>query len=151
MTTCVQAFDTTVQQLRSTSDAAAVPPDVPVHGVGHSNGSLMHLFISSLQPGSVASNVLMSYNNKEVGDAIPIPGAAPVACLATMWCTRRCAVTAYMHGRACSRCNAVPTVSAAHVRYPEYVAWKRPKLQRCQQEVARGASTGRQGCTGNMP
>lgn len=70
----------TLQQLRSTADSAAVPEDVPVHGVGHSNGSLMHLFINSMRPDSTASNVLMSYNNKEVADAIPIPGVQRLSC-----------------------------------------------------------------------
>lgn len=53
---------------------AAVPENVPTHGIGHSNGSLMHLLIGSFFQAPYDSNVLLSYNNKEVDDAIPIPG-----------------------------------------------------------------------------
>lgn len=53
----------------------AVPDNVPTHGVGHSNGALMHLLIGSFFNSPYDSNVLISYNNKEVDDAIPIPGA----------------------------------------------------------------------------
>jgi Protein of unknown function (DUF1350) len=75
MIPCVQSFDTCVEELRSSQKAWVVPEGVPVHGVGHSNGALMHLLIGSLAPKPVTSNVLISYNNKEVSDAIPIPGA----------------------------------------------------------------------------
>lgn len=74
----MQSFDSCVAKLRESEHAALVPKDVPVHGVGHSNGALMHLLISSLHQSTVASNVLMSYNNKEVADAIPIPGAPSI-------------------------------------------------------------------------
>ena len=52
-----------------------MPENVPTHGIGHSNGSLMHLLIGSFFQAPYDSNVLLSYNNKEVDDAIPIPGA----------------------------------------------------------------------------
>lgn len=52
-----------------------MPDDVPVHGVGHSNGALMHALIACYNPEPVTSNVLMSFNNKEIADAIPVPGA----------------------------------------------------------------------------
>jgi hypothetical protein len=71
----VQSFDGCLHELRNTGHAWTVPEDIPIHGVGHSNGALMHLFIGSLFKEAVSSNVLMSYNNKEVADAIPIPGA----------------------------------------------------------------------------
>ena len=70
----MQSFDVCLQELRSTGQEWLVPDGAPIHGVGHSNGALMHLFIGSLVDEPVASNVLMSYNNKEVADAIPIPG-----------------------------------------------------------------------------
>ena len=56
---------------------------VPSFGVGHSLGSLLHLFIgsrysfeSSLQSSSLAQhrqgNILLSFNNKPVSDAVPV-------------------------------------------------------------------------------
>ena len=45
---------------------------VPVVGVGHSCGSLLHMLITSLFPDTPrAANALMSYNNRGVGEAIP--------------------------------------------------------------------------------
>lgn len=38
--------------------------DLPVYGVGHSLGSLIHLLISSRYAIQRAGNVLMSFNNK---------------------------------------------------------------------------------------
>ena len=47
---------------------------LPVHGVGHSMGSLLHLLSCSLfaAGNDRASNVLMAYNNRPVGDAVPV-------------------------------------------------------------------------------
>jgi hypothetical protein len=70
----LQSFQVCLQELRATGMADIVPKDVPVHGVGHSNGALMHALISSYYPQPVTSNVLMSFNNKDVAEAIPIPG-----------------------------------------------------------------------------
>ena len=45
---------------------------VPVIGVGHSCGSLLHLLITTLFPDTPrAANVLISYNNKGVKEAVP--------------------------------------------------------------------------------
>ncbi len=44
--------------------AALVPVDKPVLGVGHSNGSLLHLLINARNPGATQANVIMSFNNK---------------------------------------------------------------------------------------
>ena len=45
---------------------------VPVVGVGHSCGSLLHVLITSLFPDTPrAANALLSYNNKGVGEAVP--------------------------------------------------------------------------------
>jgi len=45
---------------------------VPVVGVGHSCGALLQLLITTLFPDTPrAANALLSYNNKEVKDAIP--------------------------------------------------------------------------------
>ena len=46
---------------------------VPVVGVGHSCGALLHLLITTLFPDTPrAANALISYNNKEVKDAVPL-------------------------------------------------------------------------------
>lgn len=46
---------------------------VPVVGVGHSCGALLHLIITSLFPDTPrAANALLSYNNKDVKDAVPL-------------------------------------------------------------------------------
>lgn len=45
---------------------------IPVIGVGHSCGSLLHLLITTLFPDTPrAANVLISYNNKGIKDAVP--------------------------------------------------------------------------------
>ena len=45
---------------------------VPVVGVGHSCGSLLHMLITSLFPDTPrAANALISYNNKGIGEAVP--------------------------------------------------------------------------------
>jgi len=45
---------------------------VPVVGVGHSCGSLLHMLITSLFPDTPrAANALISYNNRGVGEAVP--------------------------------------------------------------------------------
>lgn len=68
-------FLRTLRELRKNSSTASLAPeDKPVFGVGHSNGSLLHLLIGSQHPGTTQGNVVISYNNKEVADAIPIPG-----------------------------------------------------------------------------
>lgn len=73
----VQSYMSCVQNMKEIGLEDAVPKHVPTHGIGHSNGALMHLLIGSLVQSPYTSNVLMSYNNKEVADAIPIPGALP--------------------------------------------------------------------------
>ncbi len=46
---------------------------VPVVGVGHSCGALLHMLITSLFPDTPrAANALISYNNRPVGDAVPL-------------------------------------------------------------------------------
>mmetsp|Transcript_8272 Transcript_8272/g.17661 ORF Transcript_8272/g.17661 Transcript_8272/m.17661 type:complete len:528 (+) Transcript_8272:195-1778(+) len=46
---------------------------VPVVGVGHSCGSLLHMLITSLFPDTPrAANALISYNNRGVGEAVPL-------------------------------------------------------------------------------
>jgi len=45
---------------------------LPVVGIGHSLGALLHLLITSLFPDTPrAANALLSFNNKPVGEAVP--------------------------------------------------------------------------------
>ena len=71
------AFINAIQELRESPKLAWAAPlqGAPVHGVGHSNGALMHAIIGSLSdlPQINASNVLISFNNRQVSEAVPIP------------------------------------------------------------------------------
>ena len=59
--------------------------DLPIYGVGHSMGSLMHILMATQFPVQRAGNVLMSFNNKDVLESIPFfapfisPGAKALA------------------------------------------------------------------------
>lgn len=45
---------------------------IPVVGIGHSCGSLLHMLITSLFPDTPrAANALISYNNRGIGEAVP--------------------------------------------------------------------------------
>ncbi|KAI8463608.1 MAG: hypothetical protein J3K34DRAFT_388971 [Monoraphidium minutum] len=68
------SFRAAVGELRAGGRGYLAPPGSAVVGVGHSNGALLHLLIGALLPGHAAANVLVSFNNKQVSDAIPIPG-----------------------------------------------------------------------------
>lgn len=62
----VNKFDTIAREL-----AAEFGP-LPVIGIGHSCGALLHTYITSLFPDTPrAVNILISYNNKPAADAIP--------------------------------------------------------------------------------
>lgn len=75
------SFEDVVMELRGSDLSHLVPEDVPIHGIGHSFGALAHSLIGcSVQ--HVNSNVLISFNNKEVESAIPIPGFLPALRLA---------------------------------------------------------------------
>lgn len=50
--------------LRQTGRGYLVPDDRPIHGIGHSNGALLHLLIGSIYAPASASNILISFNNK---------------------------------------------------------------------------------------
>ena len=61
------AFVDALRTLRESADTAwAAPPGAAVHGVGHSNGALLHLLIACLaeEPVESRSNVLVSFNNR---------------------------------------------------------------------------------------
>eukprot|EP01023_Acetabularia_acetabulum_P043505 TRINITY_DN4345_c1_g1_i4.p1 TRINITY_DN4345_c1_g1~~TRINITY_DN4345_c1_g1_i4.p1 ORF type:complete len:383 (-),score=44.21 TRINITY_DN4345_c1_g1_i4:152-1225(-) len=49
-----------------------VRDSLPVIGIGHSNGALMHLLMGSYFYQPTIGNVIISYNNKEVEGAIPV-------------------------------------------------------------------------------
>ena len=60
----MQNFTTCVDTLRQTGRGYLVPDDRPIHGIGHSNGALLHLLIGSIYAPASASNILISFNNK---------------------------------------------------------------------------------------
>lgn len=55
--------------------------DLPTFGIGHSLGSLIHLLIGSRYAIKQSGNILMSFNNKEASQAIPLfsPVIVPMA------------------------------------------------------------------------
>lgn len=57
------------------------PMDLPVYGVGHSMGALVHLLIGARYAVPRAGNVFLSFNNKEASLAIPLfsPVIMPMA------------------------------------------------------------------------
>ncbi|KAK9806903.1 hypothetical protein WJX72_006952 [[Myrmecia] bisecta] len=65
-------FTGCVAELRRSGRAHLVPEDVPVHGLGHSNGALLHLLIGSLFQPMNTSNIVIAFNNRPVKDAIPV-------------------------------------------------------------------------------
>eukprot|EP00884_Botryococcus_braunii_P020024 jgi/Botrbrau1/6705/Bobra.0202s0041.3 len=69
----MQKFLACIEKLRNDGQWWMVPEGVGIHGLGHSNGALLHLLIGSLFPVTNTSNIILSFNNKEVGAAIPIP------------------------------------------------------------------------------
>lgn len=60
----LQSFQDTLTTLRQTNQGWIVPEGKPLHGVGHSNGALLHLLIGSQYGAVNDSNVAISYNNK---------------------------------------------------------------------------------------
>ena len=59
-----QKFQACVGELRASGQGFLVPEDRGVHGVGHSNGALLHLLIGATAAPPNISNVLLSFNNK---------------------------------------------------------------------------------------
>ena len=64
--TCfVQDFESCLAELRGSSRTSwAVPKDAPLHGVGHSNGALMHLLLGAIAAVPYSSAIAISFNNK---------------------------------------------------------------------------------------
>ncbi|BDA45920.1 hypothetical protein COCOBI_08-0120 [Coccomyxa sp. Obi] len=65
-------FNGCVEALRGLGQGFLVPEERAVHGIGHSNGALLHALIGAMFAPPNASNALISYNNKQVKDAIPL-------------------------------------------------------------------------------
>lgn len=59
-----QSFQDCMATLQRSPDAWLIPRDGPIHGVGHSNGALLHLLIASMHSVPNASNIIISFNNK---------------------------------------------------------------------------------------
>lgn len=62
----------------SSDTAMMVPSNVPIFGIGHSNGALMHALIGSSDFSGrsrkpTAANILISFNNRQVAEAVPVP------------------------------------------------------------------------------
>uniref|UniRef100_A0A383W0Y9 Uncharacterized protein n=1 Tax=Tetradesmus obliquus TaxID=3088 RepID=A0A383W0Y9_TETOB len=85
-------FGTSFDQLRTADEVqykfdrcckalTAEVGELPVYGVGHSMGSLLHMLINARYAVKREGNVLMSYNNRPATDAIPFlsPILAPSA------------------------------------------------------------------------
>ncbi|XP_050372727.1 uncharacterized protein LOC126790511 [Argentina anserina] len=68
-------FDRSYQFLKDTIE------DLPIFGLGHSLGSVIHLLIGSRYAVQRNGNVLMAFNNKEASSAVPLfsPVLVPVA------------------------------------------------------------------------
>ncbi|PKU78689.1 uncharacterized protein LOC110111840 [Dendrobium catenatum] len=58
-----------------------IEKDLPIFGIGHSLGSVIHLLIGSRYAVQRNGNILMAYNNKEASLAVPLftPVIAPMA------------------------------------------------------------------------
>eukprot|EP00271_Cylindrocystis_brebissonii_P013298 TRINITY_DN3302_c0_g1_i1.p1 TRINITY_DN3302_c0_g1~~TRINITY_DN3302_c0_g1_i1.p1 ORF type:complete len:475 (+),score=75.96 TRINITY_DN3302_c0_g1_i1:321-1745(+) len=65
--------------LRAISDAQLA--SLPVFGIGHSLGALTHVLIGCKYVAQRAGNILLSYNNKDVSEAVPLlsPVIMPLA------------------------------------------------------------------------
>lgn len=60
----MQKFNGCVEALRGSGQGFLVPEERAVHGIGHSNGALLHGLIGSMFAPPNVSNALISYNNK---------------------------------------------------------------------------------------
>jgi len=68
-------FEATLQEVRMRPDGNLLAPQgCPLLGVGHSNGALLHLLMGARHPGATTGTVAISFNNKQVSEAIPVPG-----------------------------------------------------------------------------
>lgn len=69
-------FQSALAALEASDWSSVAPREAPVLGIGHSQGSLLHMLAGSLYGHSErrTANVVMSFNNKQVADAVPIPG-----------------------------------------------------------------------------
>ncbi|CAI6007853.1 unnamed protein product [Closterium sp. NIES-65] len=74
-------FDRCMRSLSLKAQPPNDPMDLPVYGVGHSMGALVHLLIGARYAVERAGNVFLSFNNKEASAAIPLfsPVIMPMA------------------------------------------------------------------------
>lgn len=61
-----QAFQDTLQALRQGGPQYSwmAPEPLPLLGVGHSNGALLHLLVGAMCKPAYKGNVIISFNNK---------------------------------------------------------------------------------------
>ncbi|GAB2261672.1 hypothetical protein Droror1_Dr00002669 [Drosera rotundifolia] len=64
-------FDRTLRVLNE-SESKPVLDEVPVFGIGHSLGTVIHLLIGSRYAVRNAGNVMMAFNNREASEVIPL-------------------------------------------------------------------------------
>ena len=57
---------------RDASDSPPLPSDLPIFGVGHSLGSLIHLLLCARYGPDRCGNALLSFNNRPVKEAVPV-------------------------------------------------------------------------------
>eukprot|EP00803_Ostreobium_quekettii_P010763 evm.model.scf_1809.3 EVM.evm.TU.scf_1809.3 scf_1809:24395-26849(+) len=70
-----ERFWSGLEDMRASSLSNAVPPNVPIHGIGHSFGALLHVLMSSqCRERRPDTNVVISFNSRELTEAVPIPG-----------------------------------------------------------------------------
>lgn len=90
---CQTSFNSALRTMQTTRSLTSLLPslDCPyhTHGLGHSNGALLHLMIGALCSPSTTSNIIISFNNREVGDAVPVPVAPLQAAVDAMRANNR--------------------------------------------------------------
>ncbi|GJP36596.1 hypothetical protein CLOM_g21085, partial [Closterium sp. NIES-68] len=74
-------FDRCMRSLSLKAMPPSDPMDLPVYGVGHSMGALVHLLIGARYAVERAGNIFLSFNNKEASASIPLfsPVIMPMA------------------------------------------------------------------------
>jgi alpha-beta hydrolase superfamily lysophospholipase len=60
----LQQFESSLLDRAFKAAAPGATPALPVFGVGHSNGALLHLLIGSLYNAPTQGNAIISFNNK---------------------------------------------------------------------------------------
>ncbi|GBG80389.1 hypothetical protein CBR_g30757 [Chara braunii] len=73
---CIDLLASSPVLLPGGISSSDVVPQLPIYGVGHSNGALIHVLMSCLCTGLASpdlnkANVLISFNNKSASEAVP--------------------------------------------------------------------------------